>query len=121
MQIPALVFEGDREDLLELAGNLIDNACKSCRRRIRISAAAGTELVLVVEDDGPGAQSADLSLLMQRGMRGDDSMPGSGLGLAIAAEVAHSYGGALRFERSSALGGLKVEAMLNAGMAVTRD
>jgi signal transduction histidine kinase len=114
VHIPAeLMFEGDREDLLELAGNLLDNACKWCKRRIRIGAGLETGLTLVVEDDGPGAQTDDLRLLTQRGMRGDDSKPGSGLGLAIAAEVAHSYGGTLRFERSSALGGLKVEAVLS--------
>ena len=66
-----------------------------------------------MEDDGPGAHPDDLTLLTQRGVRGDDSKPGSGLGLAIADEVARSYGGTLRFGRSSALGGLKVEAVLN--------
>jgi signal transduction histidine kinase len=108
-----LVFEGDREDLLELVGNLIDNACKWCKGHVRISAGLGTELALVVEDDGPGARPDDLSLLTQRGVRGDHSKPGSGLGLAISAEVARSYGGVLRFEPSSVLGGLKVEAVLS--------
>jgi len=112
----SLTFEGDREDLLELAGNLMDNACKWCEHCVRISASGGAELVLTVEDDGPGAHADDLSLLMQRGMRGDDSKPGSGLGLAIAAEVARSYGGALRFGQSAVLGGLKVEAVLSAGL-----
>ena len=108
-----LMFEGDREDLLELAGNLIDNACKWCRREVRISASAETGLVLRVEDDGPGAPSEDLAALTQRGMRGDDSRAGSGLGLAIADEVARSYGGAVQFAQSAELGGLRVEAILS--------
>ncbi len=116
VQIPAgLVFEGDREDLLELAGNLIDNACKWCKRAVHISAGEETGLVLGVEDDGPGFPSEDLADLTRRGMRGDDSKPGSGLGLAIADEVARSYGGALRFGRSAELGGLRVEAILSSG------
>jgi signal transduction histidine kinase len=112
----SLTFEGDREDLLELAGNLMDNACKWCAHSVRISASSGAELVLTVEDDGPGAHADELSLLTQRGTRGDDSKPGSGLGLAIAAEVARSYGGALRFGQSAVLGGLQVEAVLSAGL-----
>jgi signal transduction histidine kinase len=116
VQIPdGLVFEGDREDLLELAGNLIDNACKWCEREVRISAGEETGLVLRVEDDGPGSPLEDLAALTQRGMRGDDSKPGSGLGLAIADEVARSYGGTLRFGRSAELGGLRVEAILSSG------
>jgi signal transduction histidine kinase len=117
VDIPSsLTFEGDREDLLELAGNLVDNACKWCERSVRISASGGAELVLTVEDDGPGAHPDGLSLLTQRGMRVDDSKPGSGLGLAIAAEVARSYGGALRFGQSAVLGGLRVEAVLSAAL-----
>lgn len=116
VRIPAgVAFEGDREDLLELAGNLLDNACKWCKRDIRVSAREDIALVLCVEDDGPGSATEDLAALTQRGMRGDDSKSGSGLGLAIADEVARSYGGALRFGRSAELGGLRVEAILSPG------
>lgn len=111
-------FEGDREDLLELAGNLMDNACKWCKQSVRISASPGPDLVLTVEDDGSGAHADDLSVLVQRGMRGDDSKPGSGLGLSIATEIARSYGGELRFCKSADLGGFKVEAILSANRPV---
>ncbi len=104
-------FTGDREDLLELLGNLLDNACKWCRGKVALTVPDGQDTVsFVVEDDGPGCPPGELDALVRRGYRADESTPGSGLGLAIAHDVAESYGGTLAFSRSAALGGLRVEA-----------
>jgi len=106
---PEAAFAGDREDLLELLGNLLDNACHWCRGTVRLDAAQDEGLRLVVEDDGPGCAQADLEALAQRGFRADESRPGSGLGLAIARDIVETYGGTLSFGRSPDLGGLRVE------------
>jgi len=104
---PGLQFHGDREDLLELCGNLLDNACKWARTRVVLSARGGAGLVIAVEDDGPGCPPADLDRLAQRGVRLDEAVEGHGLGLAIAAGIAASYGAELRLGRSAALGGFE--------------
>jgi signal transduction histidine kinase len=105
-------FEGDREDFLELLGNLLDNACKWCSSRVSLTIAAQTGLELVVEDDGPGCSDQQLEELTRRGFRADETKPGSGLGLAIVKDVVDSYGGSLSFGRSAGLGGLRVEVRL---------
>src|SRR5262249_52624134 len=104
-----LDFQGERQDLLELAGNVMENACKWCRGRVRAEAKAtsATKLTLVVEDDGPGLAADDRAEVLRRGARVDETAPGSGLGLSIVDELARAYGGALDLVDSS-LGGLKV-------------
>ena len=102
-------FAGDREDLLELLGNLLDNACQWCRSTVRFEAKRAQGLTLVVEDDGPGCAPAHLEALAHRGFRADESRPGSGLGLAIVRDIVETYGGRLAFDRSTGLGGLRVE------------
>lgn len=106
---PEAAFPGDREDLLELLGNLLDNACQWCRTTVRFEAGAARGLALVVEDDGPGCAEQDLEALAHRGFRADESRPGSGLGLAIVRDIVDTYGGSLAFGRSTTLGGLRVE------------
>lgn len=108
-----LCFRGERQDLLELAGNVIENAGKWCRGKVRVNAAAsGPErLVLTVEDDGPGLPPEKRDEVLKRGARLDENAPGSGLGLAIVDELARAYGGALTLG-DSAMGGLKVELTL---------
>ncbi|HUO12697.1 MAG TPA: sensor histidine kinase [Caulobacteraceae bacterium] len=103
-----LFFHGERQDLLELAGNVMENACKWCRSRVRAEASAiGAKLQLVIDDDGPGVSAEDRDEMLRRGARLDESAPGSGLGLSIVDELARAYGGALHMQRGP-LGGLRV-------------
>ncbi|MGD9409880.1 MAG: sensor histidine kinase [Thiohalocapsa sp.] len=98
----------DREDLLEILGTLMDNACKWAEHRVRctlIRSGDGAALQIVVEDDGPGCDDAELARIARRGERLDEQVDGHGLGLAIAREIAESYGGAMQLGRSADLGG----------------
>ncbi len=99
-------FQGDRQDLEEMLGNLMENGCKWSRQRIRVHGELENgELNLIVEDDGPGIPVKLRSDVLDRGRRLDESTPGSGLGLSIVREMAELYGGSLKLEESP-LGGL---------------
>ena len=107
-------FRGDTGDFLELAGNLVDNACKWCESTVSIritvaTSAAGKPggMVMVVADDGPGIPADAADALLQRGTRLDESTPGHGIGLAIVQDIARSYGGDLTIARSD-LGGAEI-------------
>ena len=104
-----LYFLGERQDLLEIAGNAVENACKWCKSRVQVRAkAAGPERFrLIVEDDGQGLPPDRRAEVLQRGARLDETAPGSGLGLSIIDELARAYGGALELGDSS-LGGLRL-------------
>jgi two-component system sensor histidine kinase PhoQ len=104
-----VVFRGDRGDFLELAGNLLDNACKWCKSRVELHMRPlrGTGLELVVADDGPGIPTELAGVLLERGMRLDESAPGHGIGLAVIRDIAASYGGDVRIGKSE-LGGAEV-------------
>jgi signal transduction histidine kinase len=108
-----LYFLGERQDLLEIAGNAMENACKWGRAKVRVRAeeTGPDRLRLLVEDDGPGLPAGRHAEVLQRGARLDESAPGSGLGLSIIDELARAYGGALTLS-DSALGGLRIEAVL---------
>ena len=99
---PAAQFVGDRGDLTELLGNLLDNACKWCRSRVRLTrrrrcgAGARERLSLVVEDDGPGISAGIVRACCERGVRADESVPGHGLGLAMVHDTVDLYGGRSR-------------------------
>ena len=107
-------FRGDTGDFLELAGNLLDNACKWCDKKVRISvvptvgaSAIASGMVLSVSDDGPGIPQDAADALLQRGMRLDEATPGHGIGLAVVKDIAHSYGGQLSIHESK-LGGAEI-------------
>ncbi len=114
-----LLFRGDTGDFLEIAGNLLDNACKWCRTRVSIciqplgDAGDGSDgMRLVVEDDGPGIPETARDALMQRGTRLDENQPGHGIGLAVVKDIAGSYGGDVLLSKS-ALGGAKITVTVN--------
>ena len=108
-----LFFLGERQDLMEMLGNLMENACKWRRGRVRVVAdeAGAGRLRVTVEDDGPGLREDERAAVLKRGERLDESAPGSGLGLAIVDELARAYGGSLVLG-DSRLGGLKIELHL---------
>jgi len=115
---PGMKFRGDAGDFLEIAGNLLDNACKWCRRRVSLTvkpANSGGRIAsgmrLVVEDDGPGIPEEAVGALMNRGVRLDESTPGHGIGLAIVRDIAASYGGELEIARSG-LGGAAIRVLI---------
>ena len=108
---PDMQFRGDTGDFLELAGNLLDNACKWCDKNVRISIvpsasgrAIASGMVLTVADDGPGIPQDAADALLQRGMRLDESTPGHGIGLAVVKDIAASYGGQLSIKKSKSGG-----------------
>ena len=114
----SLAFRGERQDLQELLGNLMENACKWAKRRVRVSAGATGlgQMVVVVEDDGPGLPEDQREAALQRGARMDETTPGSGLGLSIVVELTRAYGGRISLSDSE-LGGLKAVLELPAAEA----
>jgi len=111
-------FRGDEGDLEEMAGNLLDNACKWSNGKIGVSMFAergpqGSMLLIKVEDDGPGLTEEEAAKVLRRGVRLDEKTPGSGLGLDIVKELVDVYGGSLQLKRS-VLGGLLAELRLPA-------
>jgi two-component system sensor histidine kinase PhoQ len=108
-----LDFYGEKRDLLELMGNLLDNAFKYGKSRVRVSGgsvgpgATRPGLWLSIEDDGPGIRETEWARLLQRGSRGDERVEGHGLGLAIVMELVTAYRGEIEIGHSS-LGGAKI-------------
>ncbi|BBE72037.1 sensor histidine kinase [Oharaeibacter diazotrophicus] len=115
---PALRARIERRDLEDVVGNLMDNACKYGRGRVRVAARGETDalaarpmVTVTVEDDGPGVPETRYAEVLGRGRRLDETVPGSGLGLAIADEIVEAYGGTMMLGRSE-LGGLAVAVRL---------
>ncbi len=109
-----LQYGADEGDLLEILGNLLDNACKWCRTRVRVTAAAGEQgaLVLEVEDDGPGIPPASIEAVLARGVRADESTAGHGIGLAVVRELVEgAYRGRLELANAPA-GGARARVVL---------
>ena len=108
-----VVFAGEREDLEEVVGNLLENAMKWAHSAVRVSVETAVPVgeepprfSILIEDDGPGIPEDKAREALQRGKRLDETKPGTGLGLAIVADLVKEYGGTLRLERST-MGGLK--------------
>jgi signal transduction histidine kinase len=108
-------FRGERQDLEEMAGNLVDNACKWAASRVFIEVSAepgaGQMLRIIVDDDGRGLSAEERAQVSRRGQRLDESKPGSGLGLSIVVDLAALYGGSLSLGRAP-IGGLRAELLL---------
>ncbi len=112
-----LFFAGEAQDLQEMLGNLLDNACKWAQSTVRLQAQVlgglPPQMVVSVEDDGPGIGAAQRAQAVERGVRLDETVPGTGLGLAIVQDLAALYGGRLDLEPAD-LGGLRVVLVLPA-------
>ncbi|MEM8798884.1 MAG: ATP-binding protein [Pseudomonadota bacterium] len=105
----SLAFAGEREDLEEMMGNLMENAGKWARSEVQVRVSTGDDgrLSIVIDDDGSGIPEEERTLVFDRGRRIDETVPGSGLGLAIVADVAELVGGAVTLSKSPLLGGLR--------------
>src|SRR6202166_1428847 len=116
---PKSRFRGERQDLEEMAGNLVDNACKWAASQVFIEVlveppaepGAGPMLRIIVDDDGRGLSADERAQVSRRGQRLDESKPGSGLGLSIVVDLAALYGGSLTLG-SAPIGGLRAELVL---------
>lgn len=105
----------DRDDVLELIGNLLENACKFASHRVLVDCTQKNNvLVLRFEDDGPGLEQAQISEVSSRGVRLDESIPGNGLGLGICRDIIDMYNGDISFARSK-IGGLRAEVAIPVG------
>ncbi|MEP3049655.1 MAG: ATP-binding protein [Roseibium sp.] len=117
-QAAPIRFRGEGQDLEEMTGNLIDNACKWASSKVEISVSLSNDPTnnramfdVIVEDDGPGLTVKQRAEAVQRGKRLDETVPGTGLGLSIVADLAGLYGGTFKLDQSD-LGGLKAQLTL---------
>ena len=102
---PELTFVGEKNDYLEVMGNIIDNACKYCLEFVEIKVSqSGDKLTIEVGDDGPGVNASRREQILQRGVRVDTLRPGQGIGLAVAVDILSAYNGAIEIGESP-LGG----------------
>jgi two-component system sensor histidine kinase PhoQ len=107
-------FFGDERDLMEIMGNLVDNACKYGNGRVEIQAsnsANGEQFLFRVDDDGPGIPRENRASVLQRGMRADTSEAGQGIGLAVVADIVDSYNGKIGILESP-LGGAQIQVRI---------
>ena len=120
---PGARFHGDLGDLMELLGNLLENAFKWAHQRVLLSAHIEATLsnrrpglLLTVEDDGPGIPSEQVDRLLQRGVRGDERVQGHGIGLSIVQNIVRSYHGELTVDASKELGGARFSIRIPPGL-----
>lgn len=104
------VFRGDPGDLIELLGNLVDNAFKHCKTEVTIDVTQDDRLRIAVEDDGPGIPQAERNTIMKRRVRADSRTEGQGIGLAVVAEIVQSYMGTIEI-LDAELGGARIEVI----------
>jgi len=108
---PEVTFIGDKNDFMEVMGNVLDNACKYCLEFIEVSARQTDQaLHLFIDDDGPGIPESKRDLVFVRGQRADTLRPGQGLGLAVALDILEQYDGQI-IATSSPLGGARMEVI----------
>lgn len=111
---PELCVRAQPEDVDEMLGNLLDNACKWTTSRVQVTASAnGRWVSIAVDDDGTGLDGSKREVVLQRGVRADEAAPGSGFGLAIVRELAELYAGNIALDQSP-LGGLRATLRLPA-------
>ncbi len=117
---PDARFRGDQGDLMELLGNLLENAFKWAGHSVLLTARATTSpgerrpgLELIIEDDGPGIPEERIEHMLQRGVRGDERVQGHGIGLSIVQDIIKAYNGTLEVSRSEELGGARFEVQLH--------
>ncbi|WP_287365711.1 sensor histidine kinase [Thauera sp.] len=116
LEVPDRHYPLDREDMLELFGNLLDNACKWARSRVVLHVTDETDsadaLVCSIDDDGPGVPPDMIGRLGTAGLRSDEQRPGHGIGLVIVGDIVTQYGGTVDYAPSPSLGGLRVSVRL---------
>jgi two-component system, OmpR family, sensor histidine kinase PhoQ len=117
-----VAFPGEQGDLLELMGNLVENAFKWASHRVLLTARAHRQgkngrsgLALIVEDDGPGIPDEKIEKILQRGVRGDERVQGHGIGLSIVQDIIKAYQGTLHVDRSEELGGARFSVTIPPG------
>ncbi|MDT3273338.1 ATP-binding protein [Shewanella sp. SP2S2-4] len=104
----AAVFKGDEADLTEILGNVLDNACKAAKSTVKLTVTGDAyQLLICIEDDGPGIGEALQNQIFERGIRADSYHQGNGIGLAIVRDLVDSYNGRISVSRSETLGGAK--------------
>ncbi|MDH5599986.1 MAG: sensor histidine kinase [Gammaproteobacteria bacterium] len=104
----------DREDMLELLGNIMDNAWKWAEKTVSLEFHYNSKITIIIEDDGPGTNASTLNELIQRGVRLDESIEGYGFGLAISADIIQDNNGTIEFSKSEKLNGFKATIQLPA-------
>lgn len=109
---PGVQLVYDRQDMLELIGNLLDNAVKWARSVVLLNIRNANGVLMDVEDDGPGCSADEVLLLTRRGVRLDETVTGHGLGLSIVKDIVDAYNGRLEFAASTRLGGLRASVYL---------
>ncbi|MEI9875990.1 two-component system sensor histidine kinase PhoQ [Enterobacter ludwigii] len=118
---PEISFVGEKNDFMEVMGNLLDNACKYCLEFVEVSARqTDNELHIIVEDDGPGIPRNKRDVVFDRGQRADTLRPGQGVGLAVAREIVDQYDGKIETE-DSLLGGARMEVIFGRQQPISND
>lgn len=106
---PEVTFMGEKNDFMEVMGNVLENACKYCLEFVEITSLHSDKfLTIVIDDDGPGIPESKRELIFQRGQRVDTLRPGQGLGLSVAAEIIEQYDGSITIS-DSPLGGARMQ------------
>lgn len=118
---PEISFVGEKNDFMEVIGNLLDNACKYCLEFVEVSARQTDESVhIIIEDDGPGIPLSKREVVFDRGQRADTLRPGQGVGLSVAREIVEQYDGQI-LTGESLLGGAKMEAIFGRQQPISGD